>query len=127
MEDLEKMLLDAMDGTPEDKNKAIVKILLDMRKQDQEDFAEAQKAKKDAVAAAEKAEKDRRRTGKLAMVSAICAVIICASVFALMFGVVIEAETTYSTVEQSTEGGGNAYYNENSRAQYFISDSGEDE
>lgn len=127
MEDMEKMLLDAMDGTPEDKNKAIVKILLDMRKQDQEDFAEAQKAKKDAAAAAEKAEKERRRAGKLAMVSVLCAVLIWAAAFALMFGVVVEAETTYSTVEQSTEGGGNAYYNADGRAQYIISDSGEDE
>lgn len=127
MEDLESMLMQAMDGTPEDKNKVIAKILLDMRREDQKDLQDLRKIKNSVEAAADKAERERKRAFRLAVVCVICAVLIWAAAFALMFGVVVEAETTYSTVEQSTEGGGNAYYNANSRAQYIISDSGEDE
>lgn len=125
MEDLESMLLQAMDGTPEDKNKVIAKILLDMRSQDREEFETVKKNSKKSADAAEQATKERKRVFRMTIICVICAGMIWAAALALIFGVVVEAETTYSTVEQSTDGGGNAYYNANGRAQYIIS--GEDE
>ena len=120
MEDLESMLLKAMDGTPEDKNRAIATILLDMRKQDQKDLDTLRRAQETARETTEKAERERKRCFRLAVVCAVCAALIWAAALALMFGVVVEAETTYSTVEQSTDGGGNAYYNAEGTAEYII-------
>lgn len=125
MEDLESMMMKAMDGTPEDKNKVIAKILLDMRREDQKDLQNLRKIKNSVEAAADRAERERKRAFRLAMVCVACAVAIWAAALALMFGAVVEMETTYSAVEQSTAGGGNAYYNADGVAEYIIG--GEDE
>ena len=115
MDKLDEQLLEYCKNADSKDAWAVTRILIDMRRLDQEAAERAEKA-------AEQTRKDRRITLILCM-AALIACLITGGVFGLLAsGIQIETTTTTTTVEQDTgEGGGDAVYQSGEYARFYAS------